>query len=126
MKKLKKRLKVLALLMAGSILLQSCSTYKTHVTLGQAAQQEQAVKITTVDDDTYKYKYIVYEDGQFYGIKDNPGENVKFPIDTEAVTAVMIKKGLPWWGWALIGVAVIGIAFLIVAAGAGGGSYSPW
>ena len=102
--------------MAGLILLQSCSVYKTPVTLEQAAQQEQAVKILTVDDDTYKYKYIVYEDGQFYGVKDNPGEDVKFPIETEEVADVLIKKGLPWWAWALIGAAVITAVLFIVAS----------
>ena len=36
--------------MAGLILLQSCSPYKNTVTLEQAAKQEKAVKIITVDD----------------------------------------------------------------------------
>ncbi len=117
MRKLKKSLKSVALFLAGLILLQSCSTYKTPVTLEQAANTEKAVKVITVDDDSYKYKYIVYEDGQFYGVKDNPGEDVKFPIDTEEVTAVMMKKGLPWWAWTLIGAALaIGILFLIAYA----------
>ncbi|WP_157473404.1 hypothetical protein [Eudoraea adriatica] len=116
----------MALFLSGLILLQSCSTYKTPVSLQQAVQEEKAVKIVTVDDDAYKYKYIVYEDGKFYGVKDNPGEDVKFPITVEEVEEVLMKKGLPWWAWALIGVAVIGIAIIIVAAGAGGGSYSPW
>ena len=120
MKKLKKSLKVIALFLSALILFQSCATYKTPVTHEQAAQEEKAVKIITVDNDTYKYKYIVYEDGQFYGVKDNPGEDVKFPIDTEEVTAVMMKKGLPWWAWTLIGAALIGIIFLIVEATYGG------
>lgn len=112
----------MALFLSGLILLQSCSTYKTPVTLKQAAITEKAVKITTVDDSTYKYKYIVYEDGQFYGVKDNPGEDVKYPIDTEEVTAVMMKKGLPWWAWALIvvgGFLVIGLV-ICAADGCGG------
>jgi len=111
MKKIKKRLKVIALFLSGLILFQSCSTYKTPVTLQQAAQQEQAVKIITIDDDTYKYKYIIYEDGQFFGVKDNPGEDVKFPITSEEVEEVLMKKGgIPWWAWPLI---VIGGMFLI-------------
>ena len=111
MKKIKKRLKVIALFLSGLILFQSCSTYKTPVTLQQAAQQEQAVKIITIDDDTYKYKYIIYEDGQFFGVKDNPGEEVKFPITLEEVEEVLMKKeGIPWWAWPLI---VIGGMFLI-------------
>ena len=117
---LKKWFKIIALFFTALILFQSCATYKTPVTLEQAANTKKAVKVITVDDDSYKYKYIVYEDGQFYGVKDNPGEDVKFPIDTEEVTAVMMKKGLPWWAWTLIGAALIGIIFLIVKATYGG------
>ena len=116
MRKLKKSLKIIALFLSGLILMQGCSTYKTPVTLQQAAQQEKAVKIVTIDDDTYKYKYIVYEDGQFYGIKDNPGEAVKFPINSEEVTDVLIKgKTMPDWVlYVLIGVLAVGTILAIV------------
>ncbi len=107
MKKIKKRLRVIALFLTGLILLQSCSTYKNPITLEQAAQQEKAVKIITVDDDTYKYKYIVYEDGQFYGVKNNPGEDVKFPINAEEVADVLMKEGgVPTW--AIVVISVVG------------------
>ena len=87
----------MAIFLSGLILLQSCSTYKTPVTIEQAASTEKAVKITTVNDSTYKYKYIVYEDGQFYGVKDNPGEDVKFLINTEEVANLLMKNGgIPW------------------------------
>jgi len=113
MKTLKKGLKTISLFLSGLILFQSCSAYKTPVTLQQAAQEEKAVKIVTVDDDTYNYKYIVFEDGQFYGVKDNPGEDVKFPIDAEEVADVMMKnKTIPTWVIiAFIGaVLVVGVA----------------
>ena len=111
MKEINNRLKTIALFLSGLILLQSCSVYKTPVSLEEAAEIEQAVKVITVDDDTYKYKYIVYEDGQFFGVKDNPGEDVKFPIATEEVADVLVKNGkIPWWAWPLI---VIGGVFVI-------------
>ncbi|MCX2719721.1 hypothetical protein [Lentiprolixibacter aurantiacus] len=112
MRKFKLRFRVLVLFLSGLILLQSCSAYKTRVTMQQAAQEEKAVKIITVDDDTYKNKYIVYENRQFYGVKDNPGEDVKFPILVEEVEEVLIKKGLPWWAWGLIAIG----AYIIVAS----------
>ena len=113
MKKIKKRLKVIALFLSGLILFQSCATYKTPVTLEQAAQDEKSVKIITVNDDTYKYKYIVYEDGQFYGVKDNPGDDVKFPINAEDVAEVLKKEGgLPTWAIVVIS-ALGGIALFI-------------
>ena len=116
MRKIKKRLKIVALSLAGLILLQSCSAYKTPVTLEKAAEIEQAVKVITVDDDTYKYKYIVYEDGQFYGVKDNPGNDVKFPIEAEEVADVLIKKGMPWWAWVLVVIGGLTIILMIIIA----------
>ncbi|WP_445386162.1 hypothetical protein ACT6NV_04985 [Robiginitalea sp. IMCC44478] len=122
MKKLKKRLKAIAVFLSGLILLQSCSSYKTPVTLEQAVQNEKAVKVTTVDEDSQEYKYIMYSDGQFYGVKENPGDDVKFPISTDEVKTVLMKKGLPWWAWTLIivgGIFVIGL--IICATGGCGG-----
>ena len=113
MKTLKKGLKTISLFLSGLILFQSCATYKTPTTLKEAVQEEKAVKIVTIDDDSYKYKYIVYEDGQFYGVKDNPGEDVKFPINTEEIADVMMKnKTIPTWVIiAFIGaVLVVGVA----------------
>ena len=121
MKALKKWLKTIALFFTALILFQSCATYKTPVTLEQAAQEEKAVKIVTVTDDSYKYKYIVYEDGQFYGVKDNPGEDVKFPINAEEVSDVLMKKGgLSTWEWIVIGVVVIGVVWLLFSDYGGG------
>lgn len=123
-----KKLKVFALFLAGLIFLQSCSAYKTPVNLEQAAGEEKAVKIITVDNETYKYKYILYEDGQFYGVKDNPGENVKFPIDTEEVAMVMIKKkGIPKWVIIVVGsLVVIGIIIWIAIENSDFGTSMTW
>lgn len=125
MKNIKKRLKDIAILLSGLILLQSCSTYKAPVTLQQAAKEEKAVKIVTVDDDSYKYKYIVYEDGQFYGVKDNPGEDVKFPVDTEEVADVLMKKGLPWWAWVLMITGGVFLILIFIGIASDGDAYYP-
>lgn len=111
MKKLRKKMRLVALFLSGLVLFQSCSTYKAPITLEQATRTEKPVKIITVDDESYKYSDIIFEDGKFFGIKDNPGENVKFPIDAEEVKAVMMKKGFPWWAWVLM---VSGAIFLIL------------
>ncbi len=116
MKALKKWLKTIALFFTTLILFQSCATYKTPVTLEQAAQDEKAVKIVTVTDDSYKYNYIVYEDGLFYGVKDNPREDVKFPINAEEVVDVMLKdRGMPTWAIVVIS-AVAGAGLLLLIA----------
>ncbi|MBT8235654.1 MAG: hypothetical protein KJO04_05645 [Bacteroidia bacterium] len=109
----KNQIKSISLFLATLILFQSCATYKTPSTLEQAVQEQKEVKIVTIDDDTLKYKYIVYEDGQFYGVNDNPGEDVKFPISTEEVAEVLMKeKGLPTW--AIVVISAIGGAVLLM------------
>jgi len=117
MKALKKWLKTIALFLTALILFQSCAVYnKTPVTLEQAALEQKEVKITTASDETIKYKYIIYEDGQFYGVKDNPGEDVKFPINVDEVYEVLLKKGgLSTWAWIGIIGGVLIIAFIIFA-----------
>jgi hypothetical protein len=118
MKKIKKRLQVIVLFFTTLILFQSCATYKTPVTLEQATQDEKSVKIITVNDDTYKYNYIVYEEGQFYGVKNNPGEDVKFPINSEEVTDVLKKEGgRPTWAIVVISVLGVIVLFLGFASG---------
>ena len=116
MKALKKWLKTIAMFFTSLILFQSCATYKNSVTLSQAAQEEKAVKIITVNDDAYKYKYIIYEDGQFYGVKDNPGKDIKFSINAEEVAEVLMKEGeFPRWAWIAIGTVVfIGLILILV------------
>jgi hypothetical protein len=114
MKTIRKWLKTIALFFTALILFQSCATYKTPVTLEQAAQDEKAVKIITITDETYQYNYIVYEEGQFYGVKDNPGDDVKFPINAEDVAEVLKKEGgLPTWAIVVVS-ALAGIALFIV------------
>ncbi|WP_339627928.1 hypothetical protein [uncultured Maribacter sp.] len=115
MKAPKKWLKIISLFFTVLILFQSCATFKTHVTLEQAVQDEKSVKIITVTDDSYKYKYIVYEDGLFYGVKDNPGEDVKFPINADEVAEVLKKEGLSTWAMiAIIAIPVIIIAYILI------------
>lgn len=119
MKTLKKWFKIIALFFTALILFQSCATYKTPTTLAQAAEQQKEVKIITSTDDAIKYKYIVYEDGLFYGVKVDydTREHVKFPINTDEVYEVLLKTGgLPTWAWIVIaGVVVIGVVFWISA-----------
>ncbi|MCP4976507.1 MAG: hypothetical protein GY931_10130 [Maribacter sp.] len=119
MKALRKWLKTFALFLTALILFQSCSVYKTPVTLEQAVLGQKEVKITTASDETVKYKYIVYEDGQFYGVKNNPGEEVKFAINVDEVYEVLAKKGgLPTWAIVVISAgALIAIVIVVTLAG---------
>ena len=116
MKTLKKWFKIIALFFTALILFQSCATYKTPTTLSQAAEQQKEVKIITSTDDAIKYKYIVYEDGLFYGVKGPQWEEEKFPINAEEVYDVLLKKGaLPTWAIVVIS-AVAGAGLLLLIA----------
>ncbi|MCX2718873.1 hypothetical protein [Lentiprolixibacter aurantiacus] len=110
MKEIKGWLKVLALVLSGLILLQSCSLYRIPVTLEQAAQEGKPVKIITIDDKTYKYEYIglgsyknferynIFAKGsKFYGAEEVKGYIVRVPINTDKVEKVWMKKGIPAW-----------------------------
>ncbi len=110
MKALKNWLNTIALFLTALILFQSCSVYKTPVTLEQAVLEQKEVKITTASDETLKYKYIVYEDGQFYGVKNNPGEDVKFPINVDEVYEVLVKKG----GLSTLAIIAIAVGSLLI------------
>ncbi|WP_445383368.1 hypothetical protein [Robiginitalea sp. IMCC43444] len=71
----------------------------------------------------------MYSDGQFYGVKENPGEDVKLLITTDEVKAVLMKKGLPWWAWTLIivgGILVIGIIICVAGGCSGMGGGLDW
>ena len=126
MKALKKWLKIIALFFTALILFQSCTTYKTPVSLEQAVQEKKKVKIITTTNDALKYNYIVFEDGQFYGVKADydTRENVKFPIYTDEVYEVLLNEGgfstWPTWAWIVFGVlgvgVILGIIYLITAS----------
>ena len=116
MKALKKWLKDIALFLTALIVFQSCSVYKTPVTLEQAVLEQKEVKITTASDEIVKYKYIGFEDGQFYGVKNNPGEDVRFAINVDEVYEVLLKKGgLSTWAWIAIIGGVLIITVIILA-----------
>lgn len=89
----------------------------------EAARQQKKVKIVTEKKDTFKFNYIDFEDGQFFGVNETEGEEVKVPINPEEIVSVNLKKkGMPTWAIivisALAGVAIfIGIAFIGYASG---------
>ena len=126
MKALKKWLKIIALFFTALILFQSCSAYKTPITLEQAVQEKKKVKIITTTNNAFKYNYIVFEDGQFYGVKADydTRENIKIPINSDEVVAVT-RRGLPTWAWiAIAGGVVLGIVIVAVVESQNFGSPS--
>ena len=98
-------------------LLQSCVAYqKTPVSLLQAEQSKKRVKMKNSADQTYKFKQIVLEEEQFYGLKKEKGELVKIAINDSAATEIFLhsKSKSNWATIGVIGVPLI--AFVIIAA----------
>jgi len=84
MKILKKQFRHIVLLFTLLILFQSCRVYhKKSVTLDQAVIEQKRVKIKTVDNKTLKFKKIIHESGEYYGIKPSTFMDTiyKIPLD---------------------------------------------
>lgn len=85
----KKRLKAIALLLTVLMQLQSCMVYqKTSTTLERASQNRIRTKVVTAENQTYKFTYITYDNGVFWGVKERNGEPVKTSLYDAKVTGV--------------------------------------
>ena len=92
MKTIKKQFKSVALILSILILLQGCTVYKSvPVSLEHAAQNETKVKVTTKNNEKFKFKRIGVEDGNYYGVKKVKGNIVKVPLDANYVNNVKLK-----------------------------------
>ena len=90
---IKRRLKATALFLTTLMLFQSCVAYhKTPTTLEKASQEQIKTKVTNTDGDVFKYKYITYENGLFYGVDKKSGEWMKISLDQKDITGVYIEN----------------------------------
>ena len=88
----RKAYRTIAFFLTVLLLFQSCVAYRTVSTLEEASQQRMRTKITTTDFKALKYKYITYENGQYYGIKLESGEWIKTPLDQKDISKVAIEN----------------------------------
>jgi hypothetical protein len=94
------------------LLLQGCVVYhKNPITLEQAAEQKTPVKVHFQGDETVKFKYIVEEDGLFYGSDKKTREWSIILLDEGRVQNVYGKnKSASTW----ITIGVIGVPIVIL------------
>jgi uncharacterized membrane protein len=119
MKATNKLPKAIALFFVLLLLFQSCVVYhKTPTSLEKASQESIKAKVTTTNQQTYKYKYITYEDGQFYGVKKKSGELIKTPVSEEDTLKVVLKnKSASTWGTvSLIATPVMAFIIILIAS----------
>lgn len=117
MEVIKTRLKTIAWFLTALMLFQSCVVYhKTPTTLEKSSQEKIKTKVTNSDGTVFKYKYITYDDGKFYGVNVKSGEQIKTPLQTSEVTQVLSqnKSGSTW---ATIAIILIPIIAILVIAG---------
>ena len=119
MKATNKLPKTIALFFVSLILFNSCVVYhKTPTSLEKASQERIKAKVTTTDQQIFKYKYIAYEDGQFYGVKKKSGEFIKTPLSEEDTLKVVLKnRSASTWGTvSLIATPVMAIIIVFIAS----------
>ena len=95
MKSIKINLKVIAVLLSVILLLQSCgspSSYIGSYSLMDAYNSKRETRITTVNQEKFKYLKIDTINGKFVGQKLSNNQLVNEPLDTKAITRVELKK----------------------------------
>lgn len=84
--------KSLVFLLLFSILLQNCMVYEksgvSGVSLVDAALAKARTKVVSRDGETQKFKYVVFEEDEFYGVKKVSGKLVKTKLDKTDLKAV--------------------------------------
>lgn len=115
MKPLKQLFKPISYLLSLLILLQGCTVYKTqNVTLQQAAETKDKVKILTKDGETQKYLYVTPIKEEYYGIKKVDGKPTKFLLQEENIEILRTENKAASFGYTmLLGIPTI-VAVIII------------
>jgi len=93
MKTLKICLKPISYLLTFLILLQGCTVYKKqNISLEQAVETKNKVKILTKENEKQKYDYVTTNNGEYYGTKKVNKELIKTPIQKENIKVIKTKN----------------------------------
>jgi hypothetical protein len=110
-----KRLKTMTFFFAVLTLIEGCVVYhKAPTTLDKASQLQTKTKITNTTGETFKYKCIVYEGGQYYGVRLESREWIKIPLSQKDIAEVLIENKSAST-WASIGLGVVSAPFAAYA-----------
>ena len=93
MKTIKLSLKRITYSLAFLILFQGCTVYKKqNISLEQAYETKDKVKLVTKTNDRHIFKYITNVNGEYYGIDTRKGEVIKFPLHEKDINTIRIKS----------------------------------
>ncbi len=127
MKKVQILSKYPAFLVSLLLVLQSCGVYyKTPVSLDEAVSNGDKVKILNTAGKQIKYKKVVQDEGQFYGLNKKGGEWVRVPILADDINTVRLKnkKASTWVTVLAVGVPITALVILVATADFGIGGIS--
>lgn len=122
MKTFRKPFRTGCYLLIAMTLFQSCVVYrKTPTSLEEASKQQIRTKIIKTNGEISKYRYITYEDGQFYGVRKKSGELVKTPLSEQEIKKVLTnnKSASTWVTVGVIAYAILGVIAVIKGAATG-------
>jgi hypothetical protein len=93
MKTIKKQFKTIALILSLLILLHGCTVYKSaSVSLDQAVNKGQKVKVITKDNVKLKFKRIATENGKYYGVRRSVDDKwVKILLNSDTIKTIKEK-----------------------------------
>ncbi len=92
MKILKNRIKLIAVLLIQLVIFQSCMAYKPKlVSLEEGYLSRSKSKVLTNTSREIKFKKIIKEEDQFFGIAKKKGEIKKILIDPKKIKGVKVK-----------------------------------
>jgi hypothetical protein len=96
------------------MLFQGCVVYhKGPVSLEQASHEQIKTRIKTVNEQTFTFKYIIQEDGEFYGIQKIRGGWVRVPLKPEEVATAQLKNKTASTGVTLA-VVIVPVVILVI------------
>lgn len=124
MKTLRKQLGELAVLLSALILFQSCVIYqRTPVTLAQAADANKKAKVEMKSHEKYRFKSIISENGEFYGLKKVDEDMVKIPLIENNILNIRLQDSststLTTIGTVLVSVLAALLTFYFIDTGGG-------
>ena len=98
------------------VLQQSCVVYhKTPSTLEQAAQVPVRTKVTDLAGEKSKYRYILREDGMYYGVKKQGSQLVRTPLTAEELAKIQVKNKVAST-WVNVGLIALPVFFVMMAS----------
>ena len=90
---MKNCIKSLAIIIAFSITLSSCSVYyKKEISFNEAYLSEKPVKLVTHTNKKVLLKKIILKDTTYFGVYNSGGKKITFPLSNENYRSVRIKN----------------------------------